>query len=79
MPSHKQHDIDSEIDFSEIYDRNKVELDDNLDNTVVVDNVPVVDDAKYDKLCTVLKKIFKPAGNIINLHMPKDAKSKTKG
>ncbi|RKP14444.1 eukaryotic translation initiation factor 3 [Piptocephalis cylindrospora] len=58
---------------------------DDFSNIVIVDNVPVVDSAKEDKLTGVLRKIFKPCGKLagtadVAITMPKDADTgKTQG
>jgi translation initiation factor 3 subunit B len=40
------------------------ETDTGFGNVIVVDNLPVVDSAKYEKLLGVLKKIFSQIGSI---------------
>ena len=42
------------------------------DSVIVVDNVPTVPEAKFDKLANVLRKIFSQVGTIRELLMPKD-------
>lgn len=62
------------VDFSDIEEQYAVEVPSALDNVVVVDNVPMVDEKKEAKLLTVIKKIFKAYGTIKDngIHMPKD-------
>lgn len=72
----------AEIDFSDIEARFRVDLPTGLDTVVVVDNVPIVGQAKREKLLNVIKKIFKNIGQIKEngLHMPTDpATGESKG
>ncbi|KAI7859386.1 eukaryotic translation initiation factor eIF2A-domain-containing protein [Circinella umbellata] len=56
---------EEDIDFSDIYEQHEVQVDDDLDTIVVVDGAPVVDEAKEEKLVSVLKKLFtKNAGEV---------------
>ncbi|KAI9014379.1 eukaryotic translation initiation factor eIF2A-domain-containing protein [Phycomyces nitens] len=58
-------DREEDIDFSDIYEKHTISVDDDLDTIVVVDGAPVVDEAKEEKLMSVLKKLFtKSAGEI---------------
>ncbi|KAK9695667.1 Translation initiation factor 3 subunit b [Basidiobolus ranarum] len=78
---------EEDIDFSDIEAQYSVDVEDGFENILVVDNVPIVDEAKADKLLKVIYKIFRSAG--INLRegsvfMPKEAdpksgKTKSKG
>lgn len=54
------------------------ELNENMAMCVVVDNIPVVDEKKYDKLVGFLKKIFTEFGTIVpnGLSVPTDPDSK---
>ncbi|KAF5375109.1 hypothetical protein D9758_000175 [Tetrapyrgos nigripes] len=74
--------VDS-IDYSDIEAKYRVEYDDSLDNTIVVDGVPVIDKSKLDKLVTKICKEFSKRGVPIkpdDLFMPwDDAKGKNKG
>ncbi|KAI8321826.1 translation initiation factor eIF-3b [Martensiomyces pterosporus] len=76
---------EAEIDFSDLEKQFVIpEQEETLENVVVVDNLPVVDESKEDKLVLVLKKIFKKSGTVKEngIHMPKEdvkGKSKTKG
>ncbi|ORY04590.1 translation initiation factor eIF-3b [Basidiobolus meristosporus CBS 931.73] len=75
------------IDFSDIEAKYAVDDEDGFENILVVDNIPIVDEAKEDKLLKVIHKIFKSAG--INLREgsifmpqavdPKSGKKKSKG
>ncbi|KAJ1893943.1 Translation initiation factor 3 subunit b [Kickxella alabastrina] len=69
---------EAEIDFSDLEKKFVVpEQEETLENVVVVDNIPVVDESKEAKLVQVLKKIFKKAGTVKanGFHMPKDTSS----
>lgn len=56
---------EEDIDFSDIYEKHQVKVEDDLDTIVVVDGAPIVDENKEEKLLTVLKKLFtKGAGEI---------------
>jgi len=63
--------------------RYKVEYDDSLDNTVVVDSVPIIDKSKLEKLFTKICKEFSKKGITIkadDIFMPwDDATGKSKG
>jgi hypothetical protein len=52
-----------------------------FDNIIVVDNVPRVSQEKEEKLKNVLRKTFKPCGEIREngIHMPRDADPATPG
>ncbi|KAI8084466.1 WD40-repeat-containing domain protein [Halteromyces radiatus] len=56
---------EEDIDFSDIYEKHTVTQEDDFNTIVVVDGAPIVDEAKEEKLLTVLKKLFtKGAGDI---------------
>ena len=61
-----------DIDFSDLEKQYHVQLDTTYDNYIVVDHLPIVDDAKEEKLVKVIRKIFKNIGEIKDLYMPKD-------
>lgn len=52
---------------------------DGLENIIVVDNIPQVGADRFDKLKTVLTKLFAKAGEIASEHYPKDNKDVTLG
>jgi len=59
-------------------------LDTNTDRMIAVTHVPIVKQDKFDKLCTVMKKVLQNGGNKLMDHecaffMPKDADGVTKG
>ena len=58
-----------------------VEYDDNYKNIVIVDNIPIVDAKRYDRLSAVINKIFAGFGKIKELHIPQapDGDQKTYG
>jgi translation initiation factor 3 subunit B len=41
-----------------------VKLNENFSNVVIVDNIPIVDQARYERLATVIRKIFAAFGKI---------------
>ncbi|KAJ3260819.1 Translation initiation factor 3 subunit b [Boothiomyces macroporosus] len=69
------------LDFSDIEAQYAVQVPNTFDNIVVVDNVPVVDEAKEEKLLKVIRKIFSSAGTIKpdGITMPKNPNGKSKG
>ncbi|RKP08839.1 eukaryotic translation initiation factor eIF2A-domain-containing protein [Thamnocephalis sphaerospora] len=91
MPAPFSFDLDrlpeteADIDFSDLEREFAVpNLEFCFDSIVVVDNVPVVDEAKEKKLLGAIQKIFKGCGRIREngVHMPmeeKDGKSVSKG
>ncbi|PVU99008.1 hypothetical protein BB559_001066 [Furculomyces boomerangus] len=76
---------EEDIDFSDLEDKYSEEvLEDTLDNVVLIDCLPIVDDKKEAKLSALIKKITKNIGKIREngIHMPKeksDGKSLSKG
>lgn len=63
-------------------DEDDVQTETGFGSVIVVGNLPVVPPEKYDKLCTVIKKIYSQIGNIREggMHMPLDEAGKqTKG
>lgn len=52
---------------------------DGVENVVVVDNLPVVEPSRLDKLKTVINKIFSNHGNIVKVVHPTDHEGRTKG
>ncbi|RUS33046.1 hypothetical protein BC938DRAFT_473337 [Jimgerdemannia flammicorona] len=57
-------DDEEDIDYSDIEARHQVPYDDGFDTLVVVDNLPIVDETKEEKLLTVVRKIFRSVGEI---------------
>ncbi|CAG8584432.1 12714_t:CDS:2 [Funneliformis mosseae] len=77
---------EDEIDFSDIESKYQVPYEEGFDTIIVVDNVPIVDESKQEKLLKFIRKIFKNAGDIkengINMPMdtdPDTGKSTSKG
>ncbi|KAF9585851.1 Translation initiation factor 3 subunit b [Lunasporangiospora selenospora] len=66
-------ETEEEIDFTDIEEKYQLSFEEGFDNVVVVDNVPLVDDTKEEKLVQFLRKIFKNVGPIRDGHfvMPK--------
>ncbi|KAH7883687.1 translation initiation factor eIF-3b [Phlebopus sp. FC_14] len=84
IPNGSSHDdIDDELDFSDIEAKYHIELDDNLDNVIVVDGVPVIDKSKLEKLLAKISKEFSRKGAAIkpeDIFVPWDnATGKSKG
>ncbi|SRR6266498_5896407 len=55
---------EDDIDFSDIETKYQVHFEDGFDTIIVVDNVPIVDESKKEKLLKFIKKIFKNVGDI---------------
>ncbi|KAL2917575.1 Translation initiation factor 3 subunit b [Polyrhizophydium stewartii] len=68
---------ESSIDFSDIEAKFAVNVPTGFAHVIVVDNVPIVDQAKEEKLFRVIAKLFKEAGAIQpdGIHMPRDPKT----
>ena len=73
-------DNEEDIDFSDIEERYQLSFEEGFDNIVVVDNIPLVDETKEEKLIQFLRKIFKNVGEIRDKHftMPKAVNEKGK-
>ncbi|OLY79536.1 Eukaryotic translation initiation factor 3 subunit B [Smittium mucronatum] len=64
-----------DIDFSDLETKYSEKfLEDSLDNVVLIDNLPIVDEKKESKLIALIKKITKKLGEIKEdgIHMPKE-------
>ncbi|KAI6132740.1 translation initiation factor eIF-3b [Pisolithus croceorrhizus] len=76
-------DIEAELDFSDIEAKYHVDLDDNLDNLIVVDGVPVIDRPKLEKLVAKISKEFTKKGAPVkpeNIFVPwDDSTGRSKG
>ncbi|PWN27073.1 translation initiation factor eIF-3b [Jaminaea rosea] len=74
---------DEDIDFSDIEQKYAVRFDEGLDHVVVIDNVPVVDDAKKGKLFDIIQKRIKSqVGVDVDkelFHMPFGSDGNSKG
>ena len=79
MPAGDDMGITSDDD--EGVDVEEVKSESGFGTVIVVDNLPKVPDAKYDKLCTVVKKIYGQIGVVRpnGLVMPKSEDGVTKG
>ncbi|KAF9898492.1 Translation initiation factor 3 subunit b [Lobosporangium transversale] len=75
LPEHEE-----DIDFSDIEERFQLSFEEGFNNVVVVDNIPLVDETKEEKLIQFLRKIFKNVGEIRDNHfvMPKAVNEKGK-
>ena len=62
-------------------DVEEVKSESGFGTVIVVDNLPKVPDAKFEKLCTVVRKIYGQIGVVREngLHVPKGADGVTKG
>ncbi|PVU96646.1 hypothetical protein BB561_001043 [Smittium simulii] len=76
---------EEEIDFTDLEEKfSEKLLEETLDNVVLIDCLPIVDENKESKLFSLVKKITKNIGKILEdgIHMPKesvDGKSLSKG
>ncbi|KAA1468146.1 translation initiation factor eIF-3b [Dentipellis sp. KUC8613] len=61
------HDLDEEIDYTDIEEKYKVTLEEGFDNILVVDGVPIVDKSKLDKLLARIAKEFTRKGAAIKV------------
>jgi translation initiation factor 3 subunit B len=80
---HKITDDDELEDFPDAYQilgEDPVELDKTFSNCIIVDNLPTIPMAKYDKLLSVLKKIYAQVagGEVVQIFMPEE-EGQTKG
>jgi len=57
----------------------EVTMEIGFSKIIVVDNIPVVPQEKYEKLRNVITKIFSTIGDIKDLYMPQDEKQVTRG
>lgn len=56
---------EEDINFDDIYEKHQISTENDFDTIVVVDGAPIVDEAKEQKLLSVLTKLFtKGAGEI---------------
>ncbi len=56
---------EEDINFDDIYEKHEISTENDFDTIVVVDGAPIVDEAKEEKLMTVLTKLFaKGAGEM---------------
>ncbi|CAO3684189.1 unnamed protein product [Umbelopsis ramanniana] len=70
-------ETEEDIDFTDIEQAYPLPTDEGFDSIVVVDNVPVVDQSKEEKLITVLRKLITKAAGPIKengLFMPTESK-----
>jgi translation initiation factor 3 subunit B len=78
-------ETEEDIDFTDIEQAYPLPANEGFESLVVVDNVPIVDQSKEDKLLTVLKKLITKAAGPIKengMFMPvenKDGKRVSKG
>jgi translation initiation factor 3 subunit B len=78
-------ETEEDIDFTDIEQAYPLPANEGFESLVVVDNVPIVDQSKEEKLLTVLKKLITKAAGPIKengMFMPvedKDGKRVSKG
>lgn len=77
-PEDFEEDITDEELMPEIM-RMQPKESDGVDSVIVVDNVPVVEGSRVDKLKNVIRKIYSKFGKLMNEHYPLDDEGKTKG
>ncbi|KAH6917282.1 eukaryotic translation initiation factor eIF2A-domain-containing protein [Coprinopsis sp. MPI-PUGE-AT-0042] len=82
MPSSTAQNVD-DIDFSDLEAKYQVHFDESLDNTIVVDGLPIIDRSKQEKLLVKFAKEFSRKGIAIktdDIFLPWDDKAgKSKG
>ena len=59
--------VDAELDFSDLEEKYSVQMEEGFNNIVIMDNMPIVDDAKRPKLLAVIQKL---AGKASQTHQP---------
>ena len=52
---------------------------DGVDSVIIVDGIPVVDSSRFEKLKSVVRKIYQKYGKIVTEHYPVDGDGNTKG
>ena len=52
---------------------------DGVESVVVIDNIPVVEPKRLEKLQSVIEKIYGKYGQIVNKFYPQDENGNTKG
>ncbi|KAJ1979074.1 Translation initiation factor 3 subunit b [Dimargaris xerosporica] len=55
---------EADIDFSDIEEKYKLTFNESFDNVIVIDNLPVVDDKKAEKLERLIRKLLKDVGAV---------------
>jgi len=68
-------------DEYEEFGERRITINDDFRNVVIVDNIPIVGEKKYEKLCKVLQRIFGKHGKVAKdgFHMPCGDDKKTMG
>lgn len=75
MASSSKIPTDEDIDYTDIESKYHVAYEDGFDNVIVVDNVPIIDEKKKEKLLSVIAKKFTQKGvpvGVEGIHMPWD-------
>lgn len=77
---HRAHHFEEE-DIEDLLEEPEARLETSFSNVLVVDNLPVVDEAKYAKLANVINRIFSNFGELAvdGLYMPMDDSKNTQG
>lgn len=60
--SSQHYDAELDIDYSEIYEQYALDPESGFDNVLVVDNLPIVDESRRQKLLERLRQTFAKAG-----------------
>jgi translation initiation factor 3 subunit B len=68
-----------EIDFSDIEEKYSITVPEGFNNVILIDNLPIVDSKKEEKLINVIKKIFKDITQEMSVFMPMKSDEKSKG
>eukprot|EP01116_Phalansterium_solitarium_P013601 TRINITY_DN30996_c0_g1_i1.p1 TRINITY_DN30996_c0_g1~~TRINITY_DN30996_c0_g1_i1.p1 ORF type:complete len:681 (-),score=213.67 TRINITY_DN30996_c0_g1_i1:785-2761(-) len=76
-PSRYSPEDEEDEELAELHPPPAIEA--GFSKTVIVDNIPVIPAEKYDKLRTVIEKIFKSVGPVVTFHMPQDENKVTRG
>ena len=74
---------DDEIDFSDIEQKYSVKFDEGLDDVIVIDGVPIITEARQQKLFETIQKRFKTQAGIDveleGMHIPYADNGESKG
>lgn len=78
---HFEEEEEDEDSVEALLGESEARLDTSFGNVLVVDNLPVVDESKYQKLLGVINKIFSNFGALApeGLYMPLDENKMTQG
>lgn len=57
----------------------EIKMETGFSKIIIVDNIPIIPQEKFEKLKNLLLKIFNTIGTVKQIYMPKDEKNITKG